>query len=273
MWTALKTKELRSVKNMLDMTEKKVLITGGSGGIGRASACALAELGADVVITGTNRSSKKLQDIADEIMELHGTKVIPVICDISEEEQVKELFEVVRKDVGTIDVAFSNAGFFSRIDVADLPVEDFKKMMDVDVLGTLLVCRNAANMMIKDGHGGSLILNASMTGHIVNRREDGDRYNVAYPAAKGAILNLTRALALDYAQFGIRVNSVSPGYILSGIHDGRDPNYFNYTVENVPMKRYGTLDDIVGSIVYYASDLSSYTTGADLLVDGGYCAW
>ena len=273
MYEALKMDQLKSIKSMLDLTGKKVLVTGGSGGIGRASAAALAELGADVVITGTSRSEERLKDYSRFMSEKYGVKVIYAICDVSEESDVKELFSLIKKEMGTIDIVFSNAGFFSRTDCADIPVEDFKKMMDVDVLGTLLVCREAANMMIADGHGGSLILNASMTGHIVNRREDGDRYNVAYPSAKAAILHLTRALALDYAQFGIRVNCVSPGYILSGIHDGRPLEYFEYTKENVPMKRYGTLDEIVGSVVYFASELSAYTTGADLLVDGGYCAW
>ncbi|BDF72359.1 short-chain dehydrogenase [Oscillospiraceae bacterium] len=272
-WTALQPEEQRSVKSMLDMHGKTVLITGGSGGIGRACALALAELGADVVLTGTRRSREKLESYCRYLEGKYGGRAVGICCDVSREEEVDALFAAIREQFGDLHVAFSNAGFFPRADSADAPIEEFSRTLAVDVTGTLLVCRNAANLMMERGHGGSLILNASMTGHIVNRREDGARYHVAYPAAKGAVLQLTKALALDYAQFGIRVNSVSPGYILSGIHDGRAQSYFDYTRENVPMKRYGTLDEIVGSVVYYACDLSGYTTGADLLVDGGYCAW
>lgn len=272
-WTALQMEEQDSIQNMLDMHGKNVLITGGSGGIGRASALALAELGANVILTGTEHSKEKLDSHCAYISGRYGVKTLGVTGDVSKEEDVKELFRQIREQFGDLHVAFSNAGFFPRQDLADAPVEDFAHTLAVDVTGTLLVCREAANLMMENRHGGSLILNSSMTGHIVNRREDGDRYHVAYPAAKGAVLQLTKALALDYAQFGIRVNSVSPGYILSGIHDGREQHYFDYTKENVPMKRYGTLDEIVGSVVYFATALSNYTTGADLLVDGGYCAW
>ncbi len=272
-WTALQLDEQRSVKDMLDMTGRVSLITGGSGGIGRASARALAEMGSHVVITGTERSREKMKGYTQYIEETFGVRAVSVVCDVSKEEDVNALFGVIREEFGDLHAAFMNAGFFPRGDLADGPVSEFERCLSVDVTGALLCARAAANLMIEKGHGGSLIMNGSMTGHHINRREDGDRYGVAYPAAKAAAIHLTRALAADYAQYGIRVNSVSPGYILSGIHDGRTQDYFDYTSANVPMKRYGTLDEIVGAVVYYASDLSAYTTGADLLVDGGYCIW
>lgn len=273
MWTALKIDELKSVKSMLDLSNKKALITGGSRGIGMASACALAELGADLVITGREKSKDKLRENKEYIEKKYGVNVLDVICEVSEEQSVKDLFRTIKEKYGTIDVVFSNAGYFSTTDVADQPKEDFMKLLEVDVAGTMLVCREAANLMIENKHGGSLIMNASMTAHIVNRRKDEERYNIAYPAAKGAVLQMVKGMALDYARWGIRVNSISPGYILSGLHDGRAVEYFEWTANNVPMKRYGTLDEIVGMVVYLASDLSSYTSGADMLVDGGYCAW
>jgi len=272
-WSALKLNQQKSVTDMLSLKGKTALITGGSGGIGRASALALAELGADIIITGTARSEEKLKDYSKYISERCNVKVLYKICDVADEQDVDDLFDFVRAEVGDLDICFSNAGYFSRTDSVDQPTDDFRRMFDVDVLGTFLVCRKAAEIMIEKNHGGSIILNASMTAHIVNRIQDHQHPIIAYPASKGAVLHMTRALALEYAKYGIRVNSVSTGYILSGIHDGRTEEYFEWTANNVPMKRYGTLDEIVGSVVYYASDLSTYTTGADLLVDGGYCIW
>ncbi len=272
-WSALKLEEQRSIQGMLDMKGKVALITGGSGGIGRASALALAELGADIVITGTQRSEQKLLDYGKYISDKCGVRVFGKVCDVSDAGSVDELLAFIKSKIGDLHVCFSNAGYFSRSDSVSQSAEDFRRMFDVDVLGTFLICRRSAELMIEKGHGGSIILNASMTAHIVNRIKDHEHSYISYPAAKGAVLHMTRALALEYAKHGIRVNSVSPGYILSGIHDGRPLDYFEWTANNVPMKRYGTLDEIVGSVVYYATDLSAYTTGADLLVDGGYCIW
>lgn len=273
MWTALKLDQQKSVKSMLSLEGKRVLITGGSGGIGRACALALAELGADLILTGTSRSEEKLQGYCEYISQRTGRRVLYKICDVSREESVNQLFDFVKEQFGRLDVCFSNAGYFAKSDNMDQPVSDFTRCMEVDVLGMFLVCRNAAKMMKEQGIKGSIILNASMSAHIVNRRQVNEPNFVAYPAAKGAVLHMTKAFALEYASAGIRVNSVSPGYILSGIHDGRSLEYFEWSAANVPMGRYGTLDEIVGSVVYFATELSSYTTGTDLLVDGGYCAW
>jgi sorbose reductase len=272
-WEPLKMDEQRSIYEMLSMKGKVALITGGSGGIGRASAIALAELGADIVITGTQHSEQKLQEYSKYISERYGVKVWGKICDVSDEESVEELFAFIRAEVGDLHVCFSNAGYFSMNDNVNQSVEDFKRMLDVDVTGSFLVCRKSAEIMIEKGHDGSIILNASMTAHIVNRIRDNEHPYICYPAAKSAVLHMTRALALEYAKHNIRVNSVSPGYILSGIHKNSTLERFEWTSSNIPMKRYGTLDEIVGSVVYYATDLSAYTTGADLLVDGGYCIW
>lgn len=182
-WTALQMEEQNTIQNMLDMHGKNVLFTGGSGGIGRASA--LAELGANVILTGTEQSKERLDSYCTYISGRYRVKTLGVTGDVSREEDVKELFRQIREQFGDLHMAFSNAGFFPRQDLADTPVEDFAHTLAVDVTGTLLVCWEAANLMMEKKHGGALILNSSMTGHIVNRREDGSRYHVAYPAPRG----------------------------------------------------------------------------------------
>ena len=112
-----------------------------------------------------------------------------------------------------------------------------------------------------------------MSGHIINRVPDGARYAPGYPATKAAVRHLAKSMAMDYAQYNIRFNSVSPGIILSGLHDGWDPEVLLKQAKEIPLGRFGSLDEIVGTVCYLASDLSSYSTGSDIIADGGYTVW
>jgi sorbose reductase len=269
----LQLNELRSIYDMLSLKHKKALVTGAAGGIGRSSAAALAELGADVAIMGRPSRQQKLNEIADFIAKKHGVRVIAVTGDVSNEESVKKMYAEIVDKFGTVDIVHSNAGMISKEDNPDMDLAVWQRMLDTNYTGMLLVSREGAKIMKAHGHGGSIILTASISAHSINRRKTGERYNTAYTSTKAAVKHLAKALAMDYVDYNIRVNSISPGYIWSGIHDEVPQERLEYCASTVPMRRFGTLDEIVGSVVYLASDLSSYHTGSDIVMDGGHCVW
>ena len=183
------------------------------------------------------------------------------------------MFSTIIDNFGTIDIVHNNAGIALDGDNPDIPIEKWAKILDVNLTGILLVARAAANLMKAHGHGGSIVNTASISAHIINRGREGDRYSPGYTATKAAVMHLTKAMAMDYVGDGIRVNSISPGYILSGLHDEWDPAILEWFASTVPMKRLGSLDEVIGVTVFLASDLSTYATGMDVIVDGGYCVW
>jgi sorbose reductase len=265
--------ELRSIFNMLSLKNKKAFVTGAGGGIGRSSAAALAELGADVAIMDIPSKQQTLDEIAEFIANKHGVQVIAVTGDVSNEESVQKMYAEIIDKFGTVDIVHSNAGIIAREDNPDIDLAVWQRMLNINYTGMLIVAREGAKIMKAHGHGGSVILTASISAHIINRKKAGERYTTAYTSTKAAVKHLAQALAMDYVNFNIRVNSISPGYICSGIHDEFTEERLEYMASSVPMKRIGTLDEVVGGIVYLASDLSSYQTGSDIVCDGGYCVW
>lgn len=179
------------------------------------------------------------------------------------------VLEIV-KQFGTIDVVHSNAGITSTADGPNLPLEVWNRELSVNLTGMLLVNRAAANLMVSHKHGGSIINTGSMSGHIVNAPMEGADPLVAYATSKAGVVHLTKALALHYIKYGIRINSVSYGYTLSGLHDECDDALMEFLAQTVPMKRFACLDEITGIVAYLASELSTYCVGSDFIVDGGY---
>jgi sorbose reductase len=265
--------ELRSIYDMLSLKNKKAFVTGAGGGIGRSSAAALAELGADVAIMGRPSRQQTLNEIAEFIAKKHGVRVITVTGDISNEESVRKMYAEIVAEFGTIDIIYSNAGITTLEDNPDMDLALWQRVLDNNYTGMLLVAREGAKIMKAHGHGGSIILTASMSGQSINRRPEGQRYSVAYTSTKAAVRHLAKALAMDYVKYNIRVNSISPGYIWSGLHDTFPQERLDYMASTVPMQRFGTLNEVIGSIAFLASDLSSYQTGSDIVFDGGYCVW
>ena len=145
-------------------------------------------------------------------------------------------------------------------------------MLDVNLTGMLLVDRAGAELMKRHGHGGSIINTASMSAHIINRRP-AMTSQPGYTTSKAGVRQLTRALAISYVNDGIRVNSISPGYVMSGLHRGVKDDVLDFNVSMVPIKRFARLDEVVGAVVYLASDMSTYCIGTDLVFDGGYTIW
>jgi len=262
--------QLLSVKERFTLSGKKGFVTGAAGGIGRSTAAAMAELGADVALVDLNLEEAKKN--ADFIADKYGVKTMAIRCDVSSEEQVKAMVTQVLDTFGSIDVVHSNAGAIGiGYDNGDIGYEQWKRLIDVNLSGMFLVNQKAAQYMRDSGKGGAIVNTASISGHIVNR--SGDRHSVAYQSAKAGVIHLTKAMAMDFCKDNVRINSVSPGDMKSGIHKGIPDEVMDGKTSDIPMKRFGSMNDIGGIVAFLLTDLAAYITGEDILVDGGYCAW
>lgn len=274
-YDSLKIEQLASVYQMFSLKGKKAIVTGAAGGIGRSTACALAELGADVALMDIASKRDLLRHNADFIAGKYQVQTLALTGNVGDPESVDQFMGELRRAFGTIDIVHSNAGIAGGTQMgSDIEMDIWNRMIDINLTGMLLVGRAAANMMKADGHGGSVIFTASMSGSIVNKKaEIGARYAPGYTATKAAVKQLARSMAMDYVEQHIRFNTISPGIILSGLHDGWDHSIMDEAARMIPMRRFGSLNEIMGIVAFLASDLSSYITGTDILVDGGYTVW
>ena len=259
---------------MFSLKGKVALVTGAGGGIGKATAAALAEMGAKVALMDIPPKEEILRQNCEAIREKCGAEVMYVLGDVSDPDSVDAFVDQVVKAFGIIDVCHNNAGIGLAGDVANIELRLWQKVVDINLTGNMLVGRACANVMVAHGHGGSIINTASVSGVIVNRLPQGSRYGIAYPATKAGVVHLTKAM--DYAQYGIRFNSVSYGYVISGLHDPRagfPVEAFASMAADTPLGRTASLDEAVGCVGYLASDPSSFETGSNIIVDGGYTTW
>jgi len=264
-------KEVTSVLDRFTLKGKKSIVTGSKGGIGKATATAFAELGADVAIVDIPAAIAESRQVAESIAEKFGVKTIAIGADLSKEEDVKRMVSEVVEAFGTIDVVHSNAGIFTTSDHPNMPVSDFKRIIDINLLGMFMVNRECANVMVEHKHGGSIINTVSMSGTIINPTRLETDYMVAYTASKAGAKHLTKGMAVNYIKHGIRFNSISPGYLVSGAHRGMSQIDVDWWANSVPIKRFGEMDEIVGIVCLLATDLSTYFVGSDIIMDGGAC--
>jgi len=276
----LQVQNLLSIKERFTLEGKKAFVTGAAGGIGRSTAAAFAELGADVAIVDIKPKEEKAKEIAEYISKKFGVKSIAVTTDVSDPVAVDSMISQIVKAFGTIEVVHSNAGIVMANDSPEMALDEWNKMVNINLTGMFLVNRTSANVMKDSGKGGAIINTASMSATIVNQAPEGMRHAPAYCATKAAVKHFTKVMAVDYAKYNIRVNSISPGVMFSGIHDsllasaGVAYDIFAETANfSVPMRRYGNMNEIGGIVAFLATDLASYITGADILVDGGYTVW
>lgn len=262
-------KDISSVAARFTLKGKKAIVTGAKGGIGKATATAFGELGADVAVVDLPSVLDESKAVAQAIAETFGVETIAVGADLSREDDVKAMVRQVTGAFGTIDVVHSNAGIFTTSDHPDMPVEDFRKIIDINLVGMFLVNRECANIMIAHQHGGSIINTVSMSGTIINPTRLETEYMVAYTASKAGAKHLTKGMAVNYIKHGIRVNSISPGYLVSGAHRMMSQVDVDWWANSVPIKRFGEMDEIVGIVCFLASDLSTYFVGSDIIMDGG----
>ncbi len=245
---------------------KIALVTGGGSGMGRAVAVGFGREGASVVLCG--RREDEGQETA-RLIAAAGGEALFVRTDVSKAGEVEALVAATVARFGRLDVAFNNAGaFYGYGNLADLSEEDFDKSADANIRSVFLCLKYEIIQMMKQGGGGSIINNASAQSHLALG------LSAHYTAAKHAILGYTRAAAVDYARHGIRVNAISPGIVLTPMMAGFDPTAPETAglMARMPAGRVATPEEIVGTVVFMASDMSPYLHGASISIDGGWTA-
>ena len=251
----------------MSLASKTAVVTGAAHGIGKACALALAQAGADVMVVDIN---EKVADTAEEIRQI-GRKAISMTGDITDEKQMTECMDRVLREWDKVDICFCNAGTFQDIPAEDMPLEEFERVIRVNLTGAFITARAAGKTMIEMGVPGSIVLTASMSGHIANIPQ----CQCAYNASKAGVIMLGKSLAVEWARHGIRVNTISPGYIRTWSDEPLKPeevgtsNFEQWT----PLRRFGQAEELQGLVVYLAGDASGFVTGSDYVIDGGYTAF
>ena len=245
---------------------KVVIITGASGpkGMGIEAARGCAEMGADVAITYASRPDGGNKN-AEDLAKTYGVKAKAYKLDIGSYEACEKLVKDVINDFGKVDAFIANAGRTADAGILDGSVEAWHEVIQTDLNGTFN-CAKAVGHHFKERSTGSFVITASMSGHIANFPQEQTSYNVA----KAGCIHMARSLANEWRDFA-RVNSISPGYIDTGLSDFVDKKTQDLWKSMIPMGRDGDAKELKGAYVYFVSDASTYTTGADLIIDGGYC--
>jgi NAD(P)-dependent dehydrogenase (short-subunit alcohol dehydrogenase family) len=247
-----------------DLSGHSALITGGNSGIGLGMATALAQAGADVAIWGTNEEKNR---VAVEQLEVHGTKVLALRCDVSDEEQVLESFAATVDALGKVDSCFANAGIGGGApSFAEFTLDNWRRVTRVNLDGVFLTFRSAVRHMVERGEGGSLAVTSSLSA------VEGAARNQAYASSKGGVVSMMKGLAVELARYGIRANAILPGWIETPMTEavfGWD-KFAGNVMPRIPCRRWGEPADFGGIAVYLASDASKYHTGDTIMIDGGY---
>lgn len=252
-----------NVMDLFGLRGKRAVVTGASSGIGRKVAQAYVQAGADVAIAA--RNVEALQRIAAELAADGDGKVVPIRCDVTQPGQVTGMVDRAIAELGGLDVAVCNAGVIDVVPMLDMSPEQFQRIQDTNVTGVFLTAQAAARAMVAQGRGGAIITTASMSGSIINVPQRVGHYC----ASKAAVVHLTKAMAVEFAPHNIRVNSVSPGYILTELVEPLT-EYHRQWEPKIPLGRIGRPEELTGLYVYLASEASSYMTGSDVVIDGGY---
>lgn len=253
------------MKNYFDLKGHVAVVTGASTGLGLQMAKAFANQGANLVLLA--RRMNLLEQNAKEISEEYGVEVLPFACDITKTENVIEAVKATMDKFGRVDILVNNAGTGAVGNAEYITDEQFKHEMDIDLFGTFICSREFGKEMINAKYG-RIINIASMYGLVGNMIAG----SAPYHAAKGGVVNLTRALAAEWGKLGITVNSICPGYFYTDLTtETLDSDYFQAIAKrSIPMERYGHAGELDTCALFLASPMSTYVNGQNIAVDGGY---
>lgn len=248
-----------------DLTGKTALVTGGSRGIGLGIALGMAEAGANVALVARGEAALRT---AREQIEALGTSVTTHSFDMANAEGIRDLYARIEEQHGAVDILVNNAGCTRRGPATDMSLEDWQLVLNVNLTSVFAMSQAFGRSCIEAGRQGRIINIASLLS------EGARAENAPYASSKGGIRQLTKALAIEWAPYGINVNGIGPGYVKTPLTEPlwTDEAFDAWVHERTPLKRWGTPDDLAGAAVFLASDAAAFITGQILYVDGGWLA-
>ncbi|MCX7825883.1 MAG: SDR family oxidoreductase [Verrucomicrobiae bacterium] len=254
-----------SVLDQFRLNDRVAIVTGGSKGLGKSMAQALAEAGASGVLVSRHR--EECHAALDFLFKISGCDGLAIGADVTKESDVKRVFAATMKKFGRVDVLINNAGNNFRCVIEDFPLEQFRSVVDTSLTAAWLCCRAVAPIFKKQKSGSCINIGSVMSAVGLADRS-------AYCAAKSAMVGLTRVMALEWAPFRARCNALCPGPFATEINAPlmKDPAKTKWLLDHTAMKRWGDLSEIRGAALFLASDASTYVTGSSLYVDGGWTA-
>ena len=263
------------IKKLFDLSGRVVIITGAAGNLGSKYAEGLTQAGANVVLADIDYIACK--KLGKELEKKYSTKTLAIKLDLNDKSSVKNMVLKTMKEFSKIDILINNAAYQGniksrKIKFEDFPLDEWNKAISVNLTGVFLTCQEVGKIMVKQKSGN--IINISSTYGLVAPDQriygtSGQNAAAFYSATKAALLNLTRYLASYWNRSGIRVNSLSPG----GVENSQESNFIKKYSEKTILGRMANKNEYVGAIIFLSSDASSYMTGSNLIVDGGWTAW
>ncbi len=254
--------------NLFDLSGKNAIVTGGGAGLGLQMAEALAEAGANLVLCA--RKAERCEAAAADLAAAHAIRAIGLPCDVRRADDVQAVVDRAKQELGSIDILVNNAGTSWGAPVEEYPLEGWKKVLDVNLTGLFLFSQTAGREMIAQRRGAKIVNLASVAAFggappaLMNA--------IAYNASKGGVVAFTRDLAVKWAQYGINVNAIAPGWFPTEMSSALLARSGAVFLERIPLGRFGGEDDLKGAVVFLASPASDFVTGHTLVVDGGQSA-